>query len=213
MKLWGHALQQSSLSPHDSQILWSVSLVAFWSASRMGELLSHDQSSIDYIRTITWGKVNIISESQITILIAIPKTTESHSKAGHVIDLFAFSDKRYCPLFNLDKLHDFSLTKNRGDNDDCAFLWESGHMLTMGNMNYYLDFLLAPYLKDVKCNYSCHSFRAGLPSLMANNPSIFSEEDIMQVGRWSSPAVKRYLRVKGVANSRIMNKIHSVLRK
>ena len=199
------------LSEFDKQVIWTVSLLAFWSASRLGELISSEQSSIDFIRAITWGKVNLLADNHITILIAIPKVTEDHSPEGHVIDLFSFDDSRYCPVYNLDKLHDFCLAKNKGENCDCAFLWQSGHILTLRVMNEYLNTFLSPFLGDLNCKYSCHSFRSGLPSFMANHPSEFSEEDIMCTGRWTSPVVKRYLRVKGVSQKKIMKKIHKVL--
>lgn len=50
-----------------------VSLVAFWTASRLGELICTEQCSIDFIRVITWSKLNIISDSHYTLFIALPK--------------------------------------------------------------------------------------------------------------------------------------------
>lgn len=130
-----------------------------------------------------------------------------------MLDLFSFEDSRYCPIFNLDKLHDLCWSRKKGQNSDCAFLWESGIPLTLSVMNDYLESLLAPFLKNSHCKYSCHSFRSGLPSFMASHPDTFSELDIQTSGRWGSTVVKRYCRTKGIATKTIMKKIHKKLKK
>lgn len=65
LMLWGCAVQRSNLSFKDKLVLWTVSLIAFWTAARMGELLQTETSSIDVIRVITWDKIKAMDQECI----------------------------------------------------------------------------------------------------------------------------------------------------
>ncbi len=56
-----------------------------------------------------------------------------------------------------------------------------------------------------------HSFRAAIPSAMANNPDMASVEDLKSWGRWSSDSFRLYTRLKLKKKRLIFNKITSIL--
>jgi hypothetical protein len=210
LKLWGCALQRSQLTFKDKLVFWTVSLLAFWSSARMGELLEKEQNSIDVIRVITWEKIKPLQETDLTIFLAVPKTSEQPE--GVVVDIFSFEDKRYCAVDHLHKLYRLCREQGLGKPADCVFKLFSGDILTTSKMNYHLKKLLKPFLPEGQCSYSCHSFRAGLPSFMASLPDVFTEQDIQVTCRWKSEACRRYTRLHGIAQRRVMEKIHAVLK-
>ena len=59
--------------------------------------------------------------------------------------------------------------------------------------------------------FLCHSFRAGLPSAMATKPNLLTQEEIMEVGRWSSEAFLRYTRLYGLRAKAISEKLCETL--
>lgn len=153
----------------------------------------------------------MINDEHFTILILLPKVTEVESPSGSVLDLFSFKDNRYCPINYLKKLHELSWCKNRGRNDNNVFEWESGKIVTLASINSYLNKLLQPRFPHFNAKFSAHSFRAGLPSMMATSPDDFSEADCQLAGRWRSNTVRRYTRQHGIAQSKVIKKFQNFL--
>jgi hypothetical protein len=58
-----------------------------------------------------------------------------------------------------------------------------------------------------------HSFRAGLPSAMANDPEAVKDFEICQWGRWSSESYLLYTRLKFKQKQALFRKITEVLNK
>ena len=78
-------------------------------------------------------------------------------------------------------------------------------------MNSLLSKFLDRHFAPGFGKFLCHSFRAGLPSMMASNPNLFSKEETMEVGRWSSDAFLRYTRLYGLRAKTISNKLQLAL--
>ena len=74
------------------------------------------------------------------------------------------------------------------------FLHENGSIYTKSEFNEDLSSLLATYpeLSTDRDKWSGHSFRAGLPTILAILG--FSPEDIQKWGRWRSDAYLAYLK-------------------
>lgn len=169
------------------------------------------QSSIDYIRCITWSKIKFSTDSSFTLFLALPKTSDEPE--GVVIDLIAYRDTRYCPIFNLTKLLKECETMKRNGDNDMIFRFESGQLLTMSKMNILLKNIKQIHFPDKAYNWTCHSFRSGLPSYMSSKPDLFSEEDIKVTCRWKGISFKRYTRTRGIAQRTIMTRVHNSLLK
>ena len=172
-------------------------------------MLEPTQSSIDLIRCITWSKIKFLSSDSYTIFLALPKTSEEEE--GVIIDLFAYEDSRYCPMFNLNKLLKLCEKIDRNKDNDMLFRFESGVLLTMSKMNILLKKLKELHFPDKQYHWTCHSFRSGLPSYMASKPDLFTEEDIKGTCWWRGISFKRYTRTKGIAQRSIMKRVHDSL--
>jgi hypothetical protein len=70
---------------------------------------------------------------------------------------------------------------------------------------------LRPHLGHQASSIQGHSFRAAIPSAMANNPDLAGENDIKTWGRWNSDSFKLYTRLQYNQKKVIFNKITSAL--
>ena len=78
-------------------------------------------------------------------------------------------------------------------------------------LNSCLRELLLPVIGTVATHISGHSFRAALPSALANRPDLASDEDIKNWGPWSGASFRLYTRLKPLQKRIIFNKIISSL--
>ena len=84
-----------------------------------------------------------------------------------------------------------------------AFRDEVGYAFRMGRFNAILKRLLGEHLEYGKI--TCHSFRCGLASLLAENR--FSDEDIRAIGRWDSAPFMVYIKKPRLTRCRVVRKI------
>ena len=211
LKILGHAVFTSHLNNFDKLVLWTVFLVMWWTASRIGEMVSNQVANIDTVRAIFWSKILSHTPDHFTIYVALPKVTEDERAGGHFVELQSFSDRRYCPIDKLKALHEKCWERGRGRNEDLVFVWSSGKQITSQCINKMLEQLLRPFFPDPIIRFSSHSFRAGITSHMASEPDSFTESDCKVIGRWKSDAVKRYQRMRGIAHGRAIKKFHTFL--
>lgn len=198
-----HKSQQ--LCAFDIQVIWTVCVIGYFGAFRMGELLPSTLSDIDIVRLITWRKIRRVESDHYVILSLLPKVSED--SRGDVVDLFRFTtNKSFCPIYNIDKLKNMC---SRKELDDAAFRFYNGDLLSMKYLNEILHMTLGPIFPQTK--FSCHSFRAGVTALMAAHQDHFSKYDARIVGRWRSEAVKKYQRQKGIAQKTAFKKLDNFL--
>jgi hypothetical protein len=91
-----------------------------------------------------------------------------------------------------------------------VFQFKNGKILTVSVFTRTMVSLLEKHVGDHAKHFSGHSFRAGIPSALANTPDLASDSDIMVWGRWSSDSYKSYTRLKHNARLAIFNKITSM---
>ena len=84
-----------------------------------------------------------------------------------------------------------------------AFRDEVGYALRMGRFNDILKKLLGGHVEYGKI--TCHSFRCGLASLLAENG--FTDEEIKAIGRWDSAAFLIYVQKPRLTRCRVARKI------
>ena len=66
---------------------------------------------------------------------------------------------------------------------------------------------------DEENTISCHSFRAGIPSVLSLFPDLVSDDEIKGWGRWRSDSYQRYCRMQLGQKRTIFDKIAVVLNK
>ena len=208
LQVLGHYLFESNCyDDYNKQVIWTACLIGFFGCFRLGEILYSTMKSYDMISDFTWNKIHFKSPDHYLIVNTLPKCSED--PRGDNVDLFNFEfDDRFCPIYNINKLMDmspFSLSDH-----DPVFRFNNGDLFTPSKMNAILKQYLLPVFP--RASFTCHSFRAGLASLIAAFPQYFSANDARLVGRWRSDAVERYQRQRGVANKAAFKRVKRFLR-
>ena len=83
--------------------------------------------------------------------------------------------------------------------------------MTTEAFNKALRLLLADVVDYSKDSITCHSFRAGLPSLISQYPELMSVEDIKSWGRWSGESYSKYTRLGDVQKKKLFDMISDVI--
>ena len=210
LRYLGHKLATSDWDKATKQSLWAASLVAFFGAARMGELLAEAENWSDPTSTLTWSCVKYrakLDSFLLHIKLAKMRTTE-----GEFIYLFPFKKiSGLCPVNALKKQKALQQSLGKGKPVDPVFTNPSGVFITREIFNKALRTLLGDVVDFKKNTISCHSFRAGLPSLIAQFPELMSLEDIKNWGRWSGEAYARYTRLGDTRKRKIFDIITSVI--
>lgn len=201
LKILGHQLAKSLFTEDCKQTLWTLFTVAFFGSFRMGELLCSNEKKFIPQESLLWNDITLKNDTAI-LRIKIPK---SKNLSGEIIDLF--KTHKCCPVRSLNRLK-----KLKGNIPDSpVFIFDSGILLTPTRVNEYLRDLLKPVLGADYGEISGHSFRAAIPSALAGNSDIASEDDIKCWGRWSSSSYKLYTRLSAQQKRAIFSKIVSAL--
>ena len=149
---------------------------------------------------LTWNDVKIHRKS-ISINIKYPKSSPSFLEKVY---LFNFKLKKFCPVRNLKKL----LSKeNLFSRFFPVFRLNSKSFLTQKAVNNFLK----SNFKNVYIRG--HSFRAGIPTSIANFPDISNDSHIMGWGRWQSKTFSTYQKAKKKQKRLIFRKIERALLK
>jgi hypothetical protein len=190
LRILGHQLASSQFSKFDIQIYWSACLLAFFGSFRFLELLPPNSSNFHENEALLWKDI-AFKEDSVILKIKIPK---SRAPQGELVDLFEISNCSVCPVKALKNLKS-KLGQSLNLNSP-VFKFEDGSFLTLPILNSMLYKMLSPIIGEEAHAITAHSFRAALPSALANSPDVASEADIRMWGRWDSSAYKKYARLK-----------------
>ena len=210
LKHLGHRLATSGWEKPATQSVWAASLAAFFGTARMGELLSPSESWADPTCTFTWSCVQYRQETN-SFLLHI-RLAKMRSPQGEFIDLFPFHMiPGLCPVAALKKQWERQRSLGRGRPEDPVFTYPSGNYVTTEAFNKALRILLEDVVDYKKDSITCHSFRAGLPSLISQYPELMSVEDIKSWGRWSGESYAKYTRLGDVQKKKLFDMISDVI--
>ena len=187
LKILGHRLACTDWKEMSVQVVWTACLVSFFSSCRMGEIVSPSVKSFDPKTTLLWKHVNL-SDSHATIFVPYSKMK---GLLGHTLEIFPFGTGNCCPFSALITLKNMLEKNDVYSSEKPVFTFESGKFLTVNKLNELLDELLGD-LCHVNMKFSCHSFRAAIPTLISNYPDKSFTADIMDWGEWDSPTYKLY---------------------
>ena len=203
LKILSHRLAVSEKCNLDKQVLWTAMTVAFYGSFRFGELLSMSHTSYNKGETLLWEDV----EFKKGCIIIHLKITKARSKGGDFVDLFQLEDPTYCPVKACEKLCKMTCKKK----DKPVFMLENSKLLTSALLNSTIFKLLNPVIGESAKMITGHSFRAALPSALANRPDIASDEDVRKWGRWDSSSYKAYTRLNPNKRRFIFDKMLTAL--
>jgi hypothetical protein len=203
LRIIGHDIALSTWSNDSKLVFWSACCVAFIGSFRLGEILPKSENNIE---NLTWSQIRFTNMGSVVINIRFPKVIRNNT--GDFVDLFEIKNSMFCPFSSLKALaHQRSLEINR---DLPVFQFANGVNLSPKVFTSTVVSLLERHIGGAAKNFSGHSFRAAIPSALANSPNLASDSDIMLWGRWSNESYKAYVRLKHNARKEIFNKIVSM---
>ena len=198
--LTGHIIQSLAAWPSiDRTMAWALTLVCFYGCSRVGDLLSSTTNKVS-AKTITWETISLLPDGKMIIYIPSPKTSVGNK--GLPISLSRNPDLRLCPVHHMSKLRDFY--KNSGP----VFRYLSGKLFTPSALNKILKETSRMAGVPDDAQYSCHSLRAAVPTVIASNPDSFSYTELLAAGRWRSTAAHAYVRGDLRASDNLARKVY-----
>jgi hypothetical protein len=190
LRILGHQMATQEWEEDKVRIYWSACTVLFWGSLRVGEILSQNDSRFDPLTTLQWGDIVFINNS-LRIHVKFPKV---FSPSGVKVDLFPVPEEALCPVSCIRSLYS-SLSPPPPPHSP-VFMFKDRTLLTPSNLNITLRNLLLPIIGQKALNYSSHSFRSAIPSALAENPVLASQNDIMGWGRWGSTAYTNYTKLQ-----------------
>jgi len=93
-----------------------------------------------------------------------------------------------------------------------VFSFENGMLLTVDSFITCIQDLLVPYLGNDAKYIQGHSFRAGIPSAMADFPELVNDKEIQSFGRWCSDSFLLYTRLELNKKRSIFKKIMTIFK-
>ena len=209
LQLLGHELSlMTHLGYEDKQAIWVAILLAYWGCLRFGEILpgSHGVCKLKLLR---WSRIRYISDNHLAIFIALPK--QDRKSVGVVKHFFSYKkDPTYCPIANLRHLYKIRAATRNIHQADEVFQLFSGKFLRMHHIRKILK-ATDKYFPDNEGRLNCHSLRAGLATLLASHPEVFSEIEIKDLGAWDTDTYLRYTRQRGIGQKRTHRKVVAIL--
>ena len=183
-KLWEikKKLNKKKWSKRNKMIIWTCMITGFFGSFRMGELLAEKSKTFDVQSNLTWNDITF-KKGSVKIHIKKPK---SNNKNGENVYIFPFPVKKCCPVHYLDKMKKHQMKHNVYGKNLPVFRFSSGKNVTKNDINKILETLLKSK------NYSCKSFRCGIPSSIGKFPDIANDQHIKAWGRWKSNTFLRY---------------------
>jgi hypothetical protein len=205
----GDIIAATDWDPLDKQVVWSAATTSFFASTRLGEILASETNAFSPSSDLTWKDVALTEGNSFLIRIKQPKSGE---KEGEYVDIFPFSGYRCCPVKALKKLRTLQKEKGIYDPSLPVFRFASGSYLTPPRLNRILSKLLVDICRPGIDSISCHSFRAGIPSILSLFPELVTSEMIKGWGRWHSECYIRYTRLQLPQRQKIFGKIADALR-
>jgi hypothetical protein len=204
LKILSHQIAVMSWPVIDKQIFWTLFTVAFFGSFRFGEIVSRSVYDFNEQEDLLWSDVTF-GQDFVTFRL---KITKNKTPTGEFVDLFLQEGCKYCPVQAMLKLKGMI---GPVDLNTPVFRLSNGSFLTTKKVNDTLYLLLHPMIGEEAALITGHSFRAALPSVLANCPDIAYQEEIRLWGRWSSSSYLLYTRLKTRQKRLIFEKIVSSL--
>jgi len=205
----GDKIASTDWDPLTKQVYWAAATVSFFGSTRLGEILASEDQNFSPSSDLTWQDIKQTPNSSFLLRIKQPKSGEQE---GEYIDIFPFKGFNCCPVKALLKLQ--ALQKEAGvfDPSKPVFRFGSGSYLTTSKLNKVLAFLLNDICIPGMDTISCHSFRAGIPSILSLFPELATSDMIKGWGRWKSECYVLYTRLQLPQREKIFSSIADALR-
>ena len=196
----GKIFNQSN-SKIQKKCLWGACSTAFFGCFRMGELLPRFSNKTEKKFDLLWKDINL-SKKHASIVL---KTQKNRVLNKQTLHLFKFKDKYTCPINALRKLKKQAKKDGTFSKSKPVFAFNEQTNLTQRIVNKFLK------VSFPKNKFSGHSFRAGVPSSLADFPNIANDWHVMGWGRWRSSIFLKYQKRTKEQSKWVFKKIEKCL--
>jgi len=191
MKLIKATLRESKLSNYEKILTWTVCCLCFNGAFRIHEILCKEKWKYDKRFTLLGKDIKLVEEKKGKSMIIVNVKWPKEEKKGKDVEVELYeTGTDICPVRALRKFWKQRKTENE---ELPAFRMEDGMAFTGQMLNATLKSLLKDHLDYNEGKFSSHSFRIGITSTMGQKG--WSEEQLKEIGRWSSRAYEFYLKL------------------
>ena len=187
-------LMKTGLSHHDRVLLWFSMLCMFYGSLRVHEVFPTKKSEYDPKQTLLRNDIKLkkvyVNGTPVEVLILNIKRPKEANGSSVKVELFANGTKS-CPVNAYKKL--LSFWGHRKHSDTPLMTREDKSLWTGKCLNKLLIPLTNGIQKPGGKRILSHSFRAGIPTLMAR--AGYSDTEIQRQGRWRSSAFLSYCKL------------------
>jgi len=168
----------------------TVCLWSFFGSFRVGEILSSHKKTFDPHTHLLRQDINLTGKDDIQVVVKSPK---SGTPGGELVVLFRFSETRLCPMATF---LEYELeAKKRGLYEERKPIFRNVDGTAYAKYEFQAELerivrMTGILREDEKL--VCHSFRAGIPSVLAALGTPEAEGAAREWGRWRSGAYKLY---------------------
>jgi len=210
LKLLGNAICTSKWSDYEKTLTWTCFLVSYFGSLRISELISEETKVFDMDKTLCWKDV-VFNESGITLHLRSPKVEHL---GGDLICLFPFPVPGVCPVAAMRRLKSKATAAGLFNGKEPVFRLKSGACWKRSAFNSTLRGLLGKIgISGEDSKVTGHSFRAGIPSLLAAEATPAAEAALKEWGRWRSQAYMAYTQFHIATRREIFGRIAKLLLK
>ncbi len=186
--MWSTPPGASRATAHDRGMLRAAALLCFFGFCRSGEITVLSASAYDERVHLAWGDVAVVKGSASMVRIHLKRS--KCDQLGRGVDIFVGrTHSELCPVSAT--LHYVGL---RGPTPGPFFIFADRSPLTKFKFVARLREALTS-LGLRSCDYAGHSFRIGAATAAAQ--AGLEDSVIQSLGRWSSDAFLRYIRMPG----------------
>ena len=210
LKLIGHTVHQSNWTEYEKTLTWTAFLLCYFGSLRVSELISEEATAFDSEKTLCWKDV-VFGEDDVTLHLRSPKVEHA---GGDLICFFPLPIPGMCPVAALRRLRLKATAAGLFERERPVFRLESGSCWKRSAFNSTLKSIVGKTgVSGEESKVTGHSFRGGIPSLLATEASPAAEAALKEWGRWRSQAFESYTQFHVATRREIFSRITKLLLK
>jgi hypothetical protein len=210
LKLLGNVIGNSDWSSYEKTMTWTAYLLSFFGSLRIGELISDEETVFDTEKTLCWKDI-VFGGDGFTLHVRSPKVEHV---GGDLVCFFMFPVPGLCPVSAIRRLQAKAKAAGLYKMEGPVFRLESGACWSRAAFNNTLRSVVdRTGVAGGESKLTGHSFRGGIPSVLATEASPAAEAALKEWGRWRSQAYEHYTQFHVATRREIFNRISKLLLK
>ena len=210
LKLIGNVISCTNWSGYEKTMTWTAYLLSFFGSLRIGELISDEETAFDVDKTLCWRDITF-GDGEITLHVRSPKVEHA---GGDLVCFFPFPVPGLCPVSALYRLKAKATAAGLYKMDGPVFRLETGACWgRLAFSNTLQNVVKKTGVAGEESKVTGHSFRGGIPSILATEASPAAEAALKEWGRWRSQAFECYTQFHVATRREIFNRVSKLLLK